>query len=52
MGHYREFDYVVVNDNFDKAVAELRAIIADGGAELRADRPELKALLADLLAPG
>jgi guanylate kinase len=51
MSHYREFDYVVVNDNFDKAVTELRGIIAGGGSQLRADRPGLKPLLADLLAP-
>jgi guanylate kinase len=51
MGHYREFDYVVVNDKFDKAVAELRSIVAGGGAELRADRPGLEPLLKDLLAP-
>jgi len=51
MTHYREFDYVVVNDDFDRAVSELRRIIAGGGEDLRADRPQLGALLAELLAP-
>ena len=50
MGHYREFDYVVVNDDFDRAVAELGRIIEGRGEDLKADRPELKPLLAELLA--
>jgi guanylate kinase len=28
MSHYNEFDYVVVNDDFDAALADLRAIMA------------------------
>ena len=28
MSHYHEFDYLVVNDEFDQAVADLRAIIS------------------------
>jgi len=51
MAHYRDFDYVVVNDDFDRTVGELRRIIAGGGEALRSDRPQLKALLAELLAP-
>jgi guanylate kinase len=27
MSHYKEFDYIVINDNFDQAVTELKAII-------------------------
>lgn len=27
MSHYREFDYIVINDDFDQALAELKAII-------------------------
>ena len=34
--HYREFDYVVVNDEFEHAVRDLRRIIAGDGAELAA----------------
>ncbi len=51
MAHYREFDYVVVNDDFNRTVSELRRIIAGGGEDLRADRPQLGALLTELLAP-
>jgi guanylate kinase len=27
LGHFSEFDYLIVNDDFDKAAAELRAIV-------------------------
>ncbi len=51
MSHYREFDYVVVNDEFAHAVAELRRIVEDDPRDLAADRPQLAPLLAELLAP-
>ena len=51
MSHYREFDYVVVNDDFAQAVADLKRIIAGRGEDLRSERPALGALLAELLAP-
>jgi guanylate kinase len=53
MAHYREFDYIVVNDDFDRALADLRAIMLDGaGEELRlaAQQQRLQPLLRDLLA--
>ncbi|MGC4029208.1 MAG: guanylate kinase [Steroidobacteraceae bacterium] len=49
MSHYAEFDYVVVNDDFGRAVADLERIIAGDGAPFAAGRPELAPLLADLL---
>jgi guanylate kinase len=49
MSHYREFDYVVVNDAFDQAVAELVAILSKQGQMLRSGRPELAPVLANLL---
>ncbi|HEY1491998.1 MAG TPA: guanylate kinase [Steroidobacteraceae bacterium] len=51
MAHYREFDYVVVNDDFAHAVAELRRIVAGAAADLSSTRPGLAPLLAELLAP-
>jgi guanylate kinase len=51
MSHWDEFDYVVVNDDFDRATADLETIVT-GGAEapsLRADRAQLKPLIAELL---
>jgi guanylate kinase len=55
MGHYGEFDCVVVNDDFETAVGDLRRIVAaarEGGpqnAGLGSDRAALRPLLADLL---
>jgi guanylate kinase len=49
MGHWREFDYVVVNDDFEQALAELQRIIQGAGETSRAGRPGL-AELADGLA--
>ena len=51
MSHYREFDYVVVNDDFARAVEDLKRIIAGQGEDLRSERPQLVPLLEDLLAP-
>jgi guanylate kinase len=50
MSHYREFDYVVVNDDFEHAVADLKRILAGEGAALRSDRAQLAPLVAELLA--
>ena len=49
MSHYREFDYVVVNDDFARALQDLQRIVAGGAADLRSDRPQLAPLLAELL---
>lgn len=50
MTHWREFDYVVVNDTFEHAVADLVRIVSGDGAALRAERPQLQPLLAELLS--
>jgi guanylate kinase len=50
MSHYAEFDYVIVNDDFEAAVAQLLLILRGGGTEYGAKRPDLAPLLADLLA--
>jgi guanylate kinase len=49
MSHYREFGYVVVNDDFDTACGQLECILAGKGQSLASDRPQLAPLLADLL---
>jgi guanylate kinase/non-canonical purine NTP pyrophosphatase (RdgB/HAM1 family) len=49
MSHYGEFDYVVVNDDFERAVADIRRVIAGSGEDLRSHRPELVPLVAQLL---
>lgn len=50
MSHWNEFDYVVVNDAFETAVADLMRIVDGRGESLAAGRPELVPLLARLLA--
>jgi guanylate kinase len=50
MSHYREFDYLVVNDQFEQAVADLKRIVDGQGEGLRSDRPQLAPLIAELLA--
>jgi guanylate kinase len=49
MSHWRDFDYVIVNRDFDTALSELEAILDGRGESNRADRPELTALAHDLL---
>jgi guanylate kinase len=50
MSHWSEFDYVVVNDVFEQTLGELQRILGGDGAPFRAARPELKPVLANLLA--
>ena len=53
MSHCPEFDYAVVNDRFETAVAELLSLVDDGQparAALAANRPEIKKLLPLLVA--
>ena len=50
MTHCTEFDYAVVNDRFELALAELQRILAGRGAGLESRRAELAPLLADLVA--
>jgi guanylate kinase len=49
--HWAEFDYVVINDRFATALADLQAIVDDRGAHLVAQRPEVVHLAAELLRP-
>ncbi|MBT1446385.1 guanylate kinase [Shewanella sp. JM162201] len=51
MSHFNEYEYVIVNDNFDEALADLRAIIRAGrltlAGQARTHSDMLKGLLAD-----
>lgn len=51
MSHCREFDYIVVNDDFERAVGDLQIILRGGlkAGDLRAGRPDLAPLLRDLV---
>lgn len=49
LSHWTEFDFVVVNDRFETALAELQAIVRGGGEHLRRERPAIGQLAAELL---
>jgi guanylate kinase len=49
LAHWTEFDYVVVNDDFERAVADLLAIVHQQGRELASNRPEVARFAAGLL---
>jgi guanylate kinase len=49
MSHWNEFDYVVINDDFERAARELEAITAGEGEHLTANRSEIQTLLPRLL---
>jgi guanylate kinase len=48
MTHWSEFDYVVVNDDFEQALADLHAIVQGRGDASRRDRSGLAELAAGL----
>jgi guanylate kinase len=49
MSHWRDFDFVIVNRDFEQALAELDAIFDGRGEASRRDRPELESLTRELL---
>ncbi len=49
MVHYREFDYILVNDDFDKALKDLVTIVHAERLQLDVQEEKLAPLLADLL---
>ncbi len=49
MSHWEEFQYVIVNDDFDRALADLGAIVAGQGQALVATRPQLQPVVTALL---
>src|SRR5271167_4395797 len=51
IGHWREFDYVVVNDRFEPALEDLQAIVEGRGNHLPAGRPQVARLVESLVNP-
>ncbi len=49
MSHWNEFDYVVVNDDFEQAVDDLQAIVEGRGDGFRRDRSGLETSIRSLL---
>jgi guanylate kinase len=48
MTHWREFDFVVINDDFRRATDELADIVQGLGSAARSDRPGLAGFVAGL----
>jgi guanylate kinase len=48
MTHWRDFDFVVVNDDFDRATDELADIVNGAGSAARSDRPGLAGFVTGL----
>jgi guanylate kinase len=49
MSHYQDYDYLLVNDDFDQALAELACIVRAERLRLPRQQARLEPLLADLL---
>ena len=52
IARYREFDYLVVNDDFDRALEAMRAVVHTGRLRLAAQEVRHAQLIRDLLADG
>ncbi len=50
IGHFIEFDYAVINDRFEQAVADFQTIVGGHGEAFKASRPEVARLAVELLA--
>jgi guanylate kinase len=50
MSHYTEYDYLIVNDDFDNSLEELRAVVIARRHRLEAQQERHKVMLAALLA--
>ncbi len=48
--HYAEYDYLIVNDEFERALADLRAIVRGSRLGIERQRVLRRCLLQDLLA--
>jgi len=50
LGHWTEFDYVVINDRFEQAIEDLQAVVENRGDHLVAQRPEVVRLARRLVS--
>ena len=49
MAHWEEFDYLVINDDLDTAVADLEAVLAGQGDAQATDNTALRDAVADII---
>ncbi|MEO1878744.1 MAG: hypothetical protein ABGX40_02090, partial [Methylococcales bacterium] len=50
--HYKEFDYLIVNDDFQQALAEIKSIIVSQRLVINRQLNTLKPLLECLISSG
>ena len=50
MSHWDEFDYVVINDDLDKAVADLESVLTGRGEELATENKALRDAIATIVS--
>ncbi len=50
ISHYDEFDYIVLNDDFDQALQQLTSLVVDGKPFQPISEDNLRSLTADLLS--
>jgi guanylate kinase len=49
LSHWSEFDYVVINEDFERATADLEAIVRGEGEHLTKHRPQVRELVERLI---
>ena len=49
MSHWDEFDYVIINDDLDRAVSDLEAVLAGEGEASSTSNPELRRAVESIL---
>lgn len=49
MGHWQEFDYVIINDDLDAAVADLEAVLRGEAADCATGNPDLASRVEKIL---
>ena len=49
MSHWNEFDYVIINDDLDRAVGDLEAVLSGEGDSCSTANPELRQAVARIL---
>jgi len=50
MEHWSEFDFVIINDDLNEAVADLEAVFAGAGQEFSTESPDLQARVAEIIS--
>ena len=50
ISHFNEFDFIVLNDDFDQALQDLTALVVDGSKFQPISKDNLRVLAADLLS--